>query len=77
MVKGCPKGPKRNPRSPQGEKREIRRHAKETNESENFIHIIEIYANSRYTAVQRPASKYESMQMTFVYVLVSPSHTYS
>ena len=54
---GCPKGPKKSPKSAQGKKKGVEGHPKEANKSQNYIHINEIYANSRSTAIQRPASK--------------------
>ena len=53
--KGCPKGPKGTPKSAQGEEKEVERHPKENNKSQTYIHIHKIYANSRSTAIQRPA----------------------
>ena len=48
--------PKGSPKSPEGEQNEFQRHPKETNKSENYIHINKIHANSRSTAIQRPTS---------------------
>ena len=48
--------PKGSPKSPQGEQNELQRHPKETNKSQNYIHINKIQANSRSTAIQRPTS---------------------
>ena len=50
--------PKGSPKSPQGKQNELQRHPKETNKSQNYIHINKIHANSRSTAIQRPASSY-------------------
>ena len=55
-ARGVRKGPKRNPKSRQGKQNEFRRHPKEKTKSQNYIHINEIHANSRFTAIQRPAS---------------------
>ena len=54
--KGCPKALKRSPKSAQGEKKRVEGHPKEANKAQNYIHINKIYANSRSTAIQRPAS---------------------
>ena len=54
--KGCPKGPKKSPKSAQGKKKGAEGHPKEANKSQNYIHTNNIYANSRSTAIQRPAS---------------------
>ena len=54
--KGCPRDPKGSPKSSQGQQNEPQRHPKESNKSQNYIHINEIYPNSRSTAIQRPAS---------------------
>ena len=48
--------PKGSPRSPQGDPNELQRHQKETNKSENYIHINKTHANSRSTAIQRPTN---------------------
>ena len=53
--KDCPKGPKKNPKSVHGEKKGVEGHAKEVNKSQNYIHTNKISANSRSTAIQRPA----------------------
>ena len=50
------KGAKGRSKSPQGEQKDFQRHPKETNKSQNYIHLNKIYANSRSTAIQRPAS---------------------
>ena len=49
-------GSQREPKSAQGQQNELQRHPKETTKLQNYIHINEIYANSRSTAIQRPAS---------------------
>ena len=35
---------------------QIQKHPKETNKSQNYVHIKQIYADSLSTAIQRPAS---------------------
>ena len=48
--------PKGSPKSTQGEQNELQRRPKETNKSENYIHVNKIQANSRSTAIQRRTS---------------------
>ena len=51
-----PKGATGRPESSQSKQNELQRHSKEGNKSQNYIHLNKIYANSQYTAIQRPAS---------------------
>ena len=37
--KGCPRGPKRNPKTFQGGEKEVERHPKESKKSQNYVHI--------------------------------------
>ena len=60
--KGCPKGPKGTPKAAQGKKKEVERHPKENSKSQTYIHIHKVYANSRCTAIQRPASNIIDMK---------------
>ena len=53
---GIPREAKGGPKWSQGNQNESQRRPKESNKSQNYIHINKIYANSRSTAIQRPAS---------------------
>ena len=55
------RAPKWSKGCPQGEEREVKRHSKETNKSEKYTHIFEIYASSRFIAIQRPAIIYYTL----------------
>ena len=46
-AQGAPKGPNRKPKVIPREQNEFQRHPKETNKSQNYIHINKIHANSR------------------------------
>ena len=48
--------PKGSPKSRQGKKNELQRPPKETNKSQNYIHINKIHANSRPAAIWWPTS---------------------
>ena len=63
--KGCPVGPKRKPKSAQGEKKAVEGHPKEGNKSKSYILINRIYVNFQYTAIQRPANIY-----IYIYVYI-------
>ena len=51
-----PKGTQKEPTEAQSGEKEVERHGKETNKSQDYIHINKAYANSRSTAIQPPAS---------------------
>ena len=68
-AQGAPRLPKESPKSPQGEQRELQRQSTETNKSQNYIHIDEIHANSRSTAIQRPTNNI----YIYIYISAGPS----
>ena len=68
--KGCPREPKGGPKTSQGEQNELQGHPKETNKPQTYIHINEIYADSRSTAIQRPASSYLTSNIRYYIILV-------
>ena len=55
-AQGAPKAPKRGRKVAPGNKMRSQSQAKETNKTQNYIHINKIHANSRSTAIQRPTS---------------------
>ena len=60
LSKGTQKEPKVGPRSKKVGRR-APKGGQQSNKSQNYIHINEIYANSRSTAIQRPASNNNNM----------------
>ena len=83
--KGCPEGPKKIPnKSTQGEKKGVKRHPREANKSQNYIHTSKIYANSGSTAIQRQTSTSRPLHgggsgvcvyFVYVYIVATPSPT--
>ena len=84
-VQGEPLG---SPRGPKGTQKEVQScpkegemrsqsQPKETNESQNYIHINKIRANSQSTAIQRPTSIYLVYIHVYVFVYIHVhTHTY-
>ena len=54
MVEGCPRDRQETQSRPNGAK-QVEGHPKESRKSHNYIHINNIYANSQFTAIPRPA----------------------
>ena len=60
-----PKGAKDRPEVSQEKQDKVQRDSKERNKSQNYMYLNTIYARSRYTAMQRPATNKSSVDLDF------------